>query len=169
MKAVEIREIATEELVVKANELKEELFNLKFQLSLGQFANTAKIRASHKGITPAQLFDLYKSGESLVFSIASNVPVRDTLFRSRKDFSIDSLNYIPFSGGEVIQMQAIVKKVSGVDVPLFEAKIPYKSLLKGLDNQLRINLDYSRTETNRYPGLQVGSVTAPNNNAGNWE
>ena len=31
---------------------------------------------------------------------------------------------------------AIVKKVSGVDVPLFEAKMPYKSLLKGLDHQL---------------------------------
>ena len=44
MKALEIREIETEALVVKANELKEELFNLKFQLSLGQFANTAKIR-----------------------------------------------------------------------------------------------------------------------------
>lgn len=132
-------------------------------------ANTAKVRASHKGITPAQLFEMYKNGQSLVFSIASNVPVKDTLFRSRKDFVIDSLKYIPFSGGELIQMNATIKKVSGVEVPLFEAKIPYKLLLKGLDNQLRINLDYSRTETNRYPGLQVGSVTAPNNNAGNWE
>ncbi len=50
MKAVEIREIETEALVVKANELKEELFNLKFQLSLGQFANTAKIRQVRREI-----------------------------------------------------------------------------------------------------------------------
>ena len=50
MKAVEIREIATDALVVKANELKEELFNLKFQLSLGQFAKTAKIRQVRREI-----------------------------------------------------------------------------------------------------------------------
>ena len=47
--------------------------------------------------------------------------------------------------------------------------MPYRSLLKGLDNQLRINLDAEREDTGRYPGLKVGSVTAPNNNAGNWE
>lgn len=66
-------------------------------------------------------------------------------------------------------MDAIVKKVSGVDVPLFEAKLPYKALLNGLDNQLRINLDADRREQGRYEGLQVGSISAPNNNAGNWE
>jgi large subunit ribosomal protein L29 len=50
MEAKEIRGIATEELVVKAKELKEELFNLKFQLSLGQLANTAKIREVRRNI-----------------------------------------------------------------------------------------------------------------------
>ena len=57
----------------------------------------------------------------------------------------------------------------GFPVPLFEAKVPYKALLKGLDNQLRINLDAEQRDMNRYEGLQVGSITAPNNNAGNWE
>ena len=66
-------------------------------------------------------------------------------------------------------MEAITKMVSGVPVPLFEARMPYKLLLKGLDNQLRINLDAERRDQNKYEGLQVGSVTAPNNNAGNWE
>ena len=66
-------------------------------------------------------------------------------------------------------MEAVVKTVSGVPVPLFEARMPYKLLLKGLDNQLRINLDADQRAKNRYEGLQVGSVTAPNNNAGNWE
>ena len=66
-------------------------------------------------------------------------------------------------------MDAIVKQVSGVPVPLFEAKVPYKALLKGLDNQLRINLDAEQRDMNRYEGLQVGSISAPNNNAGNWE
>ena len=66
-------------------------------------------------------------------------------------------------------MRSDVKKVSGVNVPLFEACMPYRSLLKGLDNQLRINLDADMRDRGRYEGLQVGSVTAPNNNAGNWE
>ena len=66
-------------------------------------------------------------------------------------------------------MDAVVKTVTGVPVPLFEAKMPYKLLLRGMDNQLRINLDAERRDQNRYEGLQVGSITAPNNNAGNWE
>ena len=44
MKAKDLREMSSEDLVVKCKELKEELFNLKFQLSLGQLTNTARIR-----------------------------------------------------------------------------------------------------------------------------
>ena len=95
--------------------------------------------------------------------------MKDTLFNHREDFCIDSLKYIPFSGGQEIEMEAISRMVSGVQVPLFEARMPYKKLLKGLDNQLRINLDADCKDRNRYEGLQVGSVTTPNNNAGNWE
>ena len=132
-------------------------------------ANTEKVRRANKKISSQELFNLYKEGQNLVFSISTEIPVKDTLFRSRTDFAIDSLKTIPFSGGEPVQMDATVKKVSGVDVPLFEARMPYKILLKGLDNQLRINLDCEKKDQNRFPGLQVGSVTAPNNNAGNWE
>ena len=131
--------------------------------------NTEKLKKTHRGITPTQMFELYKQGERLVFSISNKVAVKDTLFHSRADFNVDSLKYIPFSHGDTVQMQAVVKEVSGVKVPLFEAKMPYKSLLKGLDNQLRINLDADRQAMNRYEGLQVGSISAPNNNAGNWE
>ena len=104
-----------------------------------------------------------------MFSVATQIPVKDTLFLRRDNFCIDSLGFIPFSGGEPVIMTAETHMVSGVPVPLFEAKMPYKLLLKGLDNQLRINLDADRKDQNKYEGLQVGSVTAPNNNAGNWE
>lgn len=132
-------------------------------------ATTEKLKKSRRGITPEQMYELYKKGEHLVFSISSKVDVKDTLFNTRNDFNIDSLKYIPFSQGDTIQMESVIKEVSGVKVPLFEARMPYKSLLKGLDNQLRINLDADRKALNRYEGLQVGSVSAPNNNAGNWE
>lgn len=133
-------------------------------------ANTEKLKKTFRGkLTPEKMFELYKEGQNLVFSISSKINVKDTIFKNRTDFDIDSLRYIPFSQGDTIQMEAIVKEVSGVKVPLFEARMPYKSLLKGLDNQLRINLDADCRASNRYEGLQVGSISAPNNNAGNWE
>ncbi len=131
--------------------------------------NTERVRKANRNITPEQMLSLYRQGQRLVFSITNEIPVKDTLFNGRSDFNVDSLRYIPFSGKQEVEMDAVVKKVSGVDVPLFEAKMPYKKLLKGLDNQLRINLDADCRASNRYEGLQVGSISAPNNNAGNWE
>ena len=132
-------------------------------------ANTAAIKKKNRKITNEELMQLYKAGQQLVFSITTPIAVKDTLFNGREDFHVDSLAYIPFSGGQKVEMEAIVKTVSGVQVPLFEARMPWRALLKGMDNQLRINLDAECENQNKYVGLQVGSVTAPNNNAGNWE
>jgi len=135
--------------------------------------NTAKFKKEFKKLSKEELnakfLELYKQGEKLVFSISTPIAVKDTLFNGRPDFAIDSLSFIPFSGGQKVEMDAIVKTVSGVQVPLFEARMPWKALLKGMDNQLRINLDAECEDLGHYKGLQVGSVTAPNNNAGNWE
>ena len=136
-------------------------------------ANTDKIKKKYRNLKAdklnEKLHELYLAGEqNLVFQVTSEIPVRDTLFNDRPNFVVDSIAFIPFSGDSVI-MESTVKKVSGVNVPLFEASMPYKSLLKGLDNQLRINLDAEQEDKGRYKGLQVGSITAPNNNAGNWE
>ena len=134
-------------------------------------AHTEKVKgSSRKKMTGEDFLKLYEAGDkNLVFSVETKIPVKDTLFTHRDDFVVDSLKYIPFSGGQEVLMEAVVKTVSGVPVPLFEAKMPYRALLKGMDNQLRINLDAEKKDQNRYEGLQVGSVTAPNNNAGNWE
>ncbi len=136
-------------------------------------ANTEAIKKANRNLKAdqltAKLQEAYEAGKNVVFSTVTKVPVRDTLFRDRADFCIDSLKYIPFSGKEPVQIESAVKMVSGVPVPLFEARMPYRLLLKGMNNQLRINLDAEQRDLNRYEGLQVGSVTAPNNNAGNWE
>ena len=141
-------------------------------------AHTNEVKKAAKGkLTDADLYKLYQQGDkNLVFAIQNKIPVRDTLFHSRTDFNIDNIDKIPFAVGEYgaapvqnVEMDAIVKKVSGVDVPLFEAKMPYKSLLNGLDHQLIVNLVAEREDLGQYEGLQVGSITAPNNNAGNWE
>ena len=136
-------------------------------------ANTEKVKKQYRNLKgdklQAKLHELYLAGnKDLVFQVVSEIPVKDTLFTHRTDFIVDSLAFIPFSGDSVI-MSSTIKTVSGVKVPLFEASMPYKSLLKGLDNQLRINLDAEQEDKGRYKGLQVGSISAPNNNAGNWE
>ena len=131
-------------------------------------ANTKALKARKPKIKPEEMLKLYNEGQSLVFKIENEVPVKDTLFSHREHFVIDSLAFIPFSGDSVI-MASTVKRVSGVNVPLFEASMPWKSLLKGLNNQLRINLDAQCEDQGKYKGLQVGSVDSPNNNAGNWE
>ena len=132
-------------------------------------ANTKALKKKHPKITAAEMLEISKTGQRLVFTIESEVPVKDTLFNNRPDFNVATIGTIPFSGGKPVEMACTVKTVSGVQVPLFEAERPYKALLSGMDNQLRINLDDERIKTDRYPGLKVGSITAPNNNAGNWE
>ena len=132
-------------------------------------AHTDAVKKANKGITDKGLYELYQKGDhNLVFSIKSEIPVKDTLLK-REDFNIDQIADIPFTNGKKIEMKSIVKQVSGVDVPLFEANIPYDDLLEGMDHQLLVNLKSERDKMNKFPGLKVGSIDNPNNNAGNWE
>ncbi|MDR3157276.1 MAG: 50S ribosomal protein L29 [Lactobacillales bacterium] len=50
MKVSEIRELASADLIAKEKELKEELFNLRFQQATGQLTNTARIKHVRKTI-----------------------------------------------------------------------------------------------------------------------
>ncbi len=158
---------------------------------------TYKSAFNHYAPTMDTLIDFYKNGKiTIVKQIGSmddsvavakklvkresiEVFVRDTLFNDKPNFDVEALRYIPFSDKDTIIMSTVIKQVSGVDVPLFEAKIPYgvrpapgqpfRGLLKDMDEQLIINLNAERTDTGRYPGLMVGSIDNANNNAGNWE
>jgi hypothetical protein len=134
-------------------------------------AHTAAIKKKNPKIKAIDLYQMYLAGDKdLVFAIESKVPVKEAVKEDlTPSFNVDSIAFIPFSGGEKVEMEADSRLVSGVQVPLFEARMPYKKLLKGMDNQLRINLDAERKDQNKYEGLQVGSVSQPNNNAGNWE
>ena len=50
MKAKELRDLKSEELIVKLNYFKSELFILRFQLATGQLENTARIKMVKKDI-----------------------------------------------------------------------------------------------------------------------
>jgi hypothetical protein len=92
----------------------------------------------------------------------------DSLFKN--NYPIDSLRIVPFTGGAQFEMAAgVLNTGSGLKVQVFEAKVHNNVLLKGLDRQLVINLNDLRKKLERYPGLQVGSLTEATNHAGNWE
>jgi len=103
-----------------------------------------------------------------VYRETIKIKVLDTLFR--KNYPIDSLRYVPYAGKAEVEMGAgVLATASGVKIQVFEAKAHNNVILKGLDRQLVINTNDLRKKLERYPGLQVGSLTEAINNAGNWE
>ena len=61
MKATEIRELNMVELQDKLKELKDELFNLRFQLAVNQLDNPTRIKAVKKDIARVKTCLLYTS------------------------------------------------------------------------------------------------------------
>jgi large subunit ribosomal protein L29 len=54
MKANKLRDLTVEELVRKVDNLKEELFNLRFQMATGQLENPMRIKEVKKDIARAK-------------------------------------------------------------------------------------------------------------------
>jgi hypothetical protein len=96
------------------------------------------------------------------------VKVVDSLFSKRPNFSLDSLRYVPFSGGEKFEIAAGEIDRGGLKVGVYEIKAHYKVFLKGLDKQLIVNLVKSKEDIERYPGIKLGSMDEPSTD-GNWE
>jgi len=110
-------------------------------------------------------------------AIEMGLIIRDTIRESvltslfGKNFDANSLRYVPVPGepSEFHLGQTIITTGSGIKVPVFEARAHNNIILRGLDEQLLINLNDSRRTNDKYPGLRVGSLEEANNNAGNWE
>ena len=85
--------------------------------------------------------------------------------------SIAIITQIPFSEGKLFEMEVNndYKTSQGIRVPLFEARAPFESYLGDLNKQELVNLIDREQKLEHFPGLKVGDVFSPNNNAGNWE
>ena len=85
--------------------------------------------------------------------------------------TIDAIVEIPFSKGQRFELEVNndYKTSQGIRVPLFEARAPFESYLGDLNKQELVNLIDRENKLEHYPGLKVGDVFSPNNNAGNWE
>lgn len=87
-------------------------------------------------------------------------PAYDSLF-SNKRYSVDSLPYVPFSGGVRFSMEAGKIERGLVELPVFEASCKIPHYMRGLEELYRIY--YTREE-----GLKVGSMVESSLD-GNWE
>ena len=85
--------------------------------------------------------------------------------------NIDQITYIPYSDNQRFEVEVNNDYTTsqGIRIPLFEARAHYDTYLWDLNAQERVNLIDKETKLEHYPGLKVGDITAPNNNAGNWE
>lgn len=95
----------------------------------------------------------------------AQVVIYDTTFYSMLDYTFparrvnpDSLQIIPYSGGEKFNLSAGRITRNRVEISVFEASAPEYKYLRGLDNRF-INRNYE---------LRVGSMTE-GNLSGNWE
>lgn len=104
------------------------------------------------------------------------IPAIDTVFSKKfTPEQVLQLANIPFSEiyyGEpqkfYLDAGTIVTE-SGVEVPVFECRAPFKAYLRDLNEQELINLIARENELARYPGIKVGDMTRTSNDAGNWE
>ena len=85
--------------------------------------------------------------------------------------NIDQIIYIPYTNGQRFEVEVNNSYTTsqGIRVPLFEARAPFETYLSDLNQQELVNLIDKEQKLEHYAGLKVGSIEAPNNNAGNWE
>ena len=106
--------------------------------------------------------------KGLISRDTSYIPVRDSIFD--KGYPIDQLRFIPGMDQKEFTMAAgRVMTTSMVLVNVFEAFALNDVFLGDLDRQLVVNYNDQRTKITGFPGMKVGDVRVPNNNAGNWE
>lgn len=85
-----------------------------------------------------------------------------------KNYELEDLPIIPYSNGDIFNMDTGTITRGGLTVYVFEVKAPYSSYLKGMDKKLIREMTQKDMDLERYPGLKVGSLTVPSI-SGNWE
>jgi hypothetical protein len=105
--------------------------------------------------------------EGLITRDTIKIAIKDTLFAD--DFIAADLRFVPFIENAEFEMATGNILTGSVNVNVFEAKVHNNILLDGLNRQLVINLNDRMKTAKNFPGVKVGSIEEPNNNAGNWE
>jgi len=95
------------------------------------------------------------------------ISIFDSVF-SKKTYSLDKLNEIPYSEGDLFSILAGKINKGGVEVSVFEVSARLETYTKDLDKQLVINRIKELEDISKFPGLKVGSMYEATTD-GNWE
>lgn len=88
----------------------------------------------------------------------------------KNGYLADSMRYIPYTDKKSFELQATtITGKGGQDVPLMECRAKYVDFLDGLDRNSVANVIEDANSSGGFPGLKIGDINTPNNNAGNWE
>ncbi len=110
------------------------------------------------GTVPDTLTESEAVRKGIVQRDSTWIPAIDTLFRNRK-YPLDSLPYVPFSGGKRFTMKSGTIERGLVELPVFMASTEIPHYMRGLEYKIY----YTRER-----GLQVGSMIESSLD-GNWE
>lgn len=85
--------------------------------------------------------------------------------------TIEQIKLVPFTTDKefVLKVDNNYTNSNSIKIPLFEASVLYEVYLAGLNRQEILNKIDVQTKLAKFPGLMIGSIVEPNNNAGNWE
>lgn len=137
-------------------------------VKLDSFPNVMKIGSIPDSLYEAGMTEREAIKLGIIIRDTIYIPVLDSIFHSK--YPIDSLRYVPFADtNQFFIGEREIETGSKVRVKVFEASILYDILLHGLDRQLVINYNSTQVKITNFPGLRVGSLEEPTNNAGNWE
>ncbi len=134
--------------------------------SLIHFYNNEKIRVVRQ---IGSMDDSLAVAEGRVKRDTITIPVKDTVFNHRQNFDINQLGIVPWANVPFKMDTVTYITPSKIAVPLFQATVANEVFLSGLDVQEIVNLNDKQKKMDRFPGLKVGDIIQPNNNAGNWE
>jgi hypothetical protein len=133
------------------------------------------------GLTEAQAAKIVRSGnrQEIIANGLENfrrdtayVDMIEAIFPEKYTVeTIEQIAIIPFTENQKFDLKVDnnYTNTNGIKIPLFEVSAPYEVYLKDLNRQEVLNKIDVQTKLSKFPGLMVGSIVEPNNNAGNWE
>lgn len=141
------------------------LSDKQLEAGLTEAAAVKIVRKGNRAEIIANGLENFRRDTAYVNMIESIFPEKYTIE------TIEQLAEIPFSNNEkfTLKVNNEYYNATNIKIPLFEASAAYTTYLYDLNRQEMLNAIDLQKKLEKFPGLQVGSVLEPNNNAGNWE
>ena len=141
------------------------LSDKQLEAGLTEAAAARIVRKGNKAEIIANGLENFRRDTAYLNMIESIFPEKYTIE------TIEQLAEIPFSNNEkfTLKVNNEYYNATNIKIPLFEASAAYTTYLYDLNRQEMLNVIDLQKKLEKFPGLQVGSVLEPNNNAGNWE